>query len=334
MTREATEKLYESILKGEIRAAARAMRWVDNRLPGAKSLLKSLYPHSGKALVIGITGNPGSGKSTVVDCLVQYYRSQNKTVGVVAVDPSSPFSGGAILGDRIRMQQHYLDPGVFIRSLATRGYLGGLSASTLDTVTIMDAMGRDIIIVETVGVGQDEVDIVRAAHATVVVVVPGLGDEIQALKAGVLEIADVYCINKADRDGVERLERDLQSMQELDHQAGKDFRPMIRTIATQQEGILELAQAIEEQLEKQNSEGDEDAQEKARIELQLRTQVERQLTSMFLEGEGAQNRLADAVQRVLSRSSDPYTETDTLVTDGMQAGRTNRSETNTSDEAP
>src|SRR5438105_8861751 len=215
------------------------MRELDDLRPGAVGVLKQLYPHTGRAFVLGITGNPGAGKSTVVDALIARYRAAGKRVGVVAVDPTSPFSGGAILGDRIRMQRHATDDGVFIRSLATRGHMGGLSRSTADVVAVLDAMGFEVILVETVGVGQDEVDIVSQAHTAVVVTVPGLGDEIQAIKAGILEIADVLCVNKSDREGADRTVRDLIAMLELrPHEAAPV--EIVRTVATTGQGVAEL----------------------------------------------------------------------------------------------
>lgn len=207
--------VVEAIAHGDIRLAARMMRDLDDRIPAARLVLPDLYKRGGKAHIVGITGNPGAGKSTVVDALIAFLRARGERVGVVAIDPSSPYTGGAILGDRIRMQRHALDEGVFIRSLATRGHLGGLSRSTFDVVTVMDAMGYDRILIETVGVGQDEVDIMRAAHTTVVVTVPGLGDDVQAMKGGLLEVADVLCVNKADREGSDRTVRDLTMMLEL-----------------------------------------------------------------------------------------------------------------------
>src|SRR4051794_18373285 len=239
----------QPILDGNVRAAARLMRDLDDRRPDAMTALKQLFPHIGRGYIVGITGNPGAGKSTVVDALIAHYRGLGEKVGVVAVDPTSPFSGGAILGDRIRMQRHATDDGVFIRSLATRGHLGGLSRSTFDVVAVLDAMGFERILVETVGVGQDEVDVMKAAHTSVVVTVPGLGDDIQAIKAGLLEIADVLCVNKADREGVDRTVRDLLHM--LDLRASGDRRDVeiVRTIATkgtaEGSGIRELATAIE-----------------------------------------------------------------------------------------
>ena len=219
------------------------MRDLDDRRPEAIAQLKALYPKTGRAYVLGITGNPGAGKSTLLDHLIAHYRAGGETVGVVCIDPTSPFSGGAILGDRIRMTRHALDPGVFIKSVATRGHLGGLSRSTFDIVLVLDALGYDRVIIETVGVGQDEVEVMRAAHATVVVTVPGLGDEIQAIKGGLLEIADVLVVNKADRDGADRTARDLAHMLALRTDRGEV--DIVRTVGTRGEGVRELAAALE-----------------------------------------------------------------------------------------
>jgi len=235
--------LADRVLQGDVRAAARLMRLIDDAQPAAEGELRALFPSTGRAQLIGITGNPGAGKSTLVDRLIAHLRGMGKTVGVVAVDPTSPFTGGAILGDRIRMQDHALDPGVFIRSLATRGQLGGLSRATGDCVRVLDAMGKDVVIVETVGVGQDEVEVCRLAHTTVVVVVPGLGDDIQAIKAGILEVADLFCVNKADREGADRTVRDLRQMLELS--ATEREVAIVKCVASQGEGIGELWDAIE-----------------------------------------------------------------------------------------
>lgn len=233
------------ILGGDVRAGARLMRFIDDRHPRAVAILKRLHPHAGRAHIVGLTGNPGAGKSTLAAALVAHWRGLGKRVGVVAVDPSSPFSGGAILGDRIRMTEHSLDDRVFIRSVATRGHMGGLSRSANDIAMVMDAMGYDPILIETVGVGQDEIDVVKVAETTAVVLVPGLGDEIQAIKAGLLEIADVFAVNKADRDGALRAEKDLRMLQSLGaHAEGRWEPPIVRTIAIQREGIGELADAI------------------------------------------------------------------------------------------
>jgi len=197
----------DSLRAGDVRALSRAISTVENRAPGWSDLLKALFPHSGQARVLGLTGPPGAGKSTLVDQLARLYRKQERTVGIVAVDPTSPYTGGAILGDRIRMQEHFSDPGIYIRSMATRGSLGGLARTTADVTTVLDASGRNVILIETVGVGQDEVDIVRLADITIVILVPGMGDDVQTIKAGIMEIADIFVINKSDRDGAERVER-------------------------------------------------------------------------------------------------------------------------------
>jgi len=225
-------------------------------------LLKDLFPYTGKARVLGITGAPGAGKSTLVDQLAKYYRSkeENKTVGIIAVDPTSPYTGGAILGDRIRMQDHYSDPGIYIRSMATRGSLGGLARATADAATVLDASGRDVVMIETVGVGQDEVDIVRLADVTIVILVPGMGDDVQTIKAGIMEIADIFVINKSDREGAERVEREIRALQSLGTRARAAGKaswtpPIVKTVASEGVGTRELAQAIldyEAYLEKEN----------------------------------------------------------------------------------
>lgn len=236
------EDLIEGLLASKVRPLAKAITIVENDRPGKRELLKRIYPQTGNAYLLGITGPPGAGKSTLTDKIIANLRKQGKTVGVIAVDPSSPFSGGAILGDRIRMQQHALDEGVFIRSMATRSNLGGLAKNTVDVIHLLDASGKDVIIVETVGVGQDEVDIVRIAQTTVVVMVPGLGDSVQIAKAGVMEIADVFAVNKADREGADKLFSEIRAM--LDMVKG-DIKPEIfRTVAVDDVGIEELVRGI------------------------------------------------------------------------------------------
>ncbi len=237
--------IAKRILEGDIRAASRLMRDIDDRMPSALEPLKELYPKTGRAYIIGITGPPGSGKSTVVDKMVDIFRKEGKSVGIVAVDPTSPFTGGAILGDRIRMQRHATDEGVFIRSLATRGCLGGLTRSTQDIINVMDAMGKDIILVETVGVGQDEVEIVNTAHTSIVILVPGLGDDIQAIKAGIIEIGDIFVVNKCDREGADKIERDLRMVLEMGRKRDDAWDPLIfRTEAILGKGIFELVYGI------------------------------------------------------------------------------------------
>jgi LAO/AO transport system kinase len=253
----ASTTLVDRLRSGDAGALARAISTVENRAPGWSDLLKALFPHTGKARVVGLTGAPGSGKSTLVDQLAKHYRKKQQTVGIIAVDPTSPYTGGAILGDRIRMQDHYGDPGIYIRSMATRGSLGGLARATADAATVLDASGRDLIMIETVGVGQDEVDIVRLADVTIVILVPGMGDDVQTIKAGIMEIADIFVVNKSDREGAESVEREIRAMQSLATHERSDrwTPPIVKTVATEGVGTEELAEAIadyEAYLKKEN----------------------------------------------------------------------------------
>ena len=238
--------MIEQILAGDVRALARAASWIENRRPEAEPLLRDLFPRTGRALILGVTGAPGAGKSTLCDQLTLALRAEGKTVGVIAVDPTSPYTGGAILGDRIRMQRHHADPGVFIRSMATRGWLGGLAAATTEMTMLLDAAGRDVVIVETVGVGQDEVEIARLAGVTVVTLVPGMGDDVQALKAGIMEIADVFVINKSDLPGAEKLERELQGYLTLSHRPDGWTPPIVHAVASEGRGIQDVLLAARE----------------------------------------------------------------------------------------
>ena len=231
---------------GDARSLARAISMVENRSPGWAELLKALFPQTGHARILGLTGPPGAGKSTLVDQLAKHYRKDNRTVGIIAVDPTSPYTGGAILGDRIRMQDHFSDPGIYLRSMATRGSLGGLARTTADVATVMDASGRDLIMIETVGVGQDEVDIVRLADVTVVILMPGMGDDVQSIKAGIMEIADIFVINKSDREGAERVEREIRALQSLSIRNDHWTPPIVKTVASEGTGIAELVAAIAE----------------------------------------------------------------------------------------
>jgi LAO/AO transport system kinase len=238
------QSLIEQLRSGDTRALARAISAVENRSAGWADLLKALFPHTGHARILGLTGSPGSGKSTLVDRLAKHYRHEKQTVGIIAVDPTSPYTGGAILGDRIRMQDHFSDPGIYIRSMATRGSLGGLARTTADVATVLDASGRDRVLIETVGVGQDEVDIVRLADVTIVILVPGMGDDVQTIKAGIMEIADIFVINKSDHEGAERVEREVRAMQSLDVRKDGWTPPIVKTVASQGVGTEELAAAI------------------------------------------------------------------------------------------
>jgi len=307
--------LADRVLSGDVRAAARLMRLIDDAQPAAEEALRELWPRTGRAQIVGITGNPGAGKSTLVDRLVAHLRTQGKTVGVLAVDPTSPFTGGAILGDRIRMQDHALDPGVFIRSLATRGQLGGLSRATSDCARVLDAMGKDVILIETVGVGQDEVEVCRLAHTTVVVVVPGLGDDIQAIKAGILEVADLFAVNKSDREGADRTVRDLRSMLELNHVLGKDVGgheiAILKCVASRDEGVAEVWSAVAAHYQFLKAGPGLLQRETLRAKNELVEVLRERLLKVALD-KLAQNgaHLDDLALRIATRQTDPYSVAD------------------------
>ncbi len=314
--------LAKRILSGDIRAASRLMRDIDDGMPSATDELRTLFPKTGRARIIGITGSPGAGKSTLTDRLIAAYRKQGKRVGVVAVDPTSPFSGGAILGDRIRMQTHATDEGVFIRSLATRGNLGGLSRATSDVIRVMDAMGMDVVLVETVGVGQDEIDIAQLAHTTVVVVVPGMGDDIQAIKAGIFEIADVFAVNKADREGADRTVRELRSIMELRHatmphpKEGDPVQwepPIVKTVASRELGIDGLVDAVEKHHEHLVSSGQRFAREAARARAEFVAQLRERLLASALKTLAAEGSLDEVAARIARREQDPYAISEELA---------------------
>jgi LAO/AO transport system kinase len=321
--------MLQSVLNRDIRACARLIRMIDDDLEQGKDLLKQLFKNTGKSYIVGITGNPGTGKSTLTDKLIGHYREQGKSVAVVAIDPSSPFSGGAILGDRIRMQKHATDPEVFIRSFGTRGHLGGLTSTTPDVVIALDAMGWDVILVETVGVGQDEVEIQRLAHTTVVVMAPGLGDEIQAIKAGILEIADIFVVNKADRAEADRTVRELSIMLDIGHAASSDqpqpwiaddpdmlksrvsptsWTPKIlKTVAVKGEGVDELVEGLKQHREAFKEAASQPEFVRARMRQEFINIYRRVLFSKGFSDLRRNNKLEEIVDKLVTRSSDPYT---------------------------
>jgi GTPase len=303
----------ELVRAGNPRAVARAISQIEDGTENAAGLMKDIFPLTGRALVIGITGAPGSGKSSLVDKLAMLYRSQGERVGIVAVDPSSPFSGGAILGDRIRMQALGLDEGVFIRSMATRGNLGGLARATVDAVSILDAAGYSRIIVETVGVGQDEVEIVKAADISVVVLVPGMGDDIQAIKAGIMEIGDVFVINKADREGVYSTEKEIEALLSLSSRADGWNQPIVKTVATENKGIEELAAAIQRYRETHIGSERGNGRRKSIARWRILELLRERLVTQTLASESASDRLDRLAGEVASRVRDPYSAVEELI---------------------
>jgi LAO/AO transport system kinase len=312
------KKTVEKILAGDIRTAARLIRDIDDGVPEVREVLKELYAHTGKAYVVGITGAPGVGKSTLVDQMVSHLRKQNKTVGVLAVDPTSPFSGGAILGDRVRMQRHSMDEGVFIRSLATRGHFGGLTQSTRSAIDVLDAMGKDFILVETVGVGQDEVDVVKSAHTTLIVVIPGMGDDIQAIKAGILEAGDIFVINKADREGTDKTLTDLRLMIDMDqkkYESGGWKPPILKAEAVFDKGVLEILDEIERHGGfLRRSDGELNFRtKKERVRHELVEMVKSRLIEEVLNKITGSGEFDQAVVDIVQGDVDPYTACDRLV---------------------
>jgi LAO/AO transport system kinase len=312
----ATNSLVERITKGDAAAVARAISKIEDGSADAAALMKRIYQLSRNGIVIGITGAPGAGKSSLVDKLAMHYRQGGERVGIIAVDPSSPFSGGAILGDRIRMQTLGLDKDVFIRSMATRGNLGGLARSTVDAVAILDAAGYSRIIVETVGVGQDEVEIVKAADVSVVVLVPGMGDDIQAIKAGIMEIGDVFVINKADRDGVYATEKELESLLSLAGRADGWEPPIVKTVAIENQGIAELARAIERFREVQKGAELTSERRRAIARWRIIELLRERLLASVLESDSVTATLDRLAGEVATRRRDPYSAVEEIMRAG------------------
>jgi LAO/AO transport system kinase len=307
------DHLLQALLKGDTRALSRVITHVENRSAESLGFLQQLFPRSGNSQIIGVTGSPGSGKSTLVDRLAAAYRKQGKTLAVVAVDPTSPFTGGAILGDRIRMQTGGTDPGIYIRSMATRGHLGGLAASTADVVTVLDAAGKNPVFVETVGVGQDEVEIVKLADVSLVVLVPGMGDDIQALKAGIMEIADIFVINKCDRAGVESMERAVQAMLSLAHRADGWQPPILKTVATEAQGIDELIAAIGDYYSFFQSSSQKAGKKREAARQRLITLLEERLVATAVQQTLPDGELSALIEQIAERRQDPYTVVDEIV---------------------
>ena len=313
--REAAENLVANLRGGDVRALARAISLVENDAPAASAVLSACFPHTGQALRIGLTGAPGSGKSTLVDRLAAHYRAEEQTVGIVAVDPTSPFTGGAILGDRIRMQSHHADPGLYIRSMATRGFLGGLASTTADIASVVEASGKTRLLIETVGVGQDEVDIVRLADVTVVVLVPGLGDDVQSIKAGILEIADIFVVNKSDREGADRVEREIRAMQSLGGHGEGWVPPVVRTVATTGEGTAALAEAIGRCADALRKDGKLEEKRTAAWQARLVEMIRQKLVRELVRHRLGKAELEAHARAVAARQEDPY-----LLVDGLVRG--------------
>ncbi len=310
--------LVEKVTSGDVRAVARLIRDVDDGMPEVRDALKALYPHTGRAYIIGITGAPGVGKSTLVDQMVAHLRKRGKTVGVLAVDPTSPFSGGAILGDRVRMQRHSLDSEVFIRSLATRGHFGGLTQSTRSAIDILDAMGKDVILVETVGVGQDEVDVMRSAHTTVIVVIPGMGDDIQAIKAGILEVGDIFLVNKSDREGTDKTVTDLRLMIEMDERKfdrGLWKPPILKVEAVFDKGVDDFLDAVDRHAQylEQTEGGLKSRRSPDKVRQEMVDMIKARLIEEVLDKLTESGDFDRAVDAIVKGDLDPYSACENLV---------------------
>ncbi|ASJ09546.1 GTPase [Thermococcus siculi] len=309
------DDLIDRMLRGDKRATARLITLVENDEEKAREIISKIYPHTGNAYIVGITGPPGAGKSTLLDKLIRVAREEGKIVGVIAIDPTSPFTGGALLGDRIRMQRHSTDPGVFIRSMATRGSLGGLAKATSDAIKVLDAYGCDVIFVETVGVGQIEIDIVKTADTVVLVTVPGLGDDIQAIKAGLMEIADVFVINKADKEGADATYFELNLMLDLEKERWekRGWRPpIVETVATTMRGIRDLWKAINDHRKSLEESGRLAEKRKFRAEEEVKTIVSGRI-ARIVEERLDDEEVSSLIEGVVKREIDPYSAADTVL---------------------
>lgn len=309
-------ELVDRLLAGDRRAAARIITLIENNAVEKEQLLTELFPHTGKAFVLGITGSPGAGKSSLVDSLVNYYRKEGLNIGVIAVDPTSPFTGGAILGDRIRMQEHALDRGVFIRSMGTRGSLGGLARATKEAIKVLDAYGRDIIMVETVGVGQSELDIMATADTTMVVLNPGTGDSIQTIKAGIMEIADIFVVNKCDRDGADKMAAEVEAMLDLGHGPNPDWRPPVQKTSTLDgRGIGELAGAIQNHRDYAKASGEWEGRREERLRSEVNEIIEHYFREMLRQRVASDEQAAGILQDAARGQLDPYTAAKRILAD-------------------
>jgi LAO/AO transport system kinase len=302
--------LAQELIKGNHKAIARAISLAENNRTAAQEMMKKIFPRTGKSLVVGVTGSPGSGKSTLVDQMVVHLRKNGKKIGIVAVDPSSPFTGGAILGDRIRMMRHSTDPEVFIRSMAARGHLGGLAKATGEAIAILEAAGKDFILVETIGVGQDEVEVVKLADIVLVILIPGAGDEIQAFKAGIMEIADIFVLNKADSPGAEKTEKQLQAMLDLGF-GGESVPPVVKTVATEGKGVKPLVNEIDKLVESKSQEF-KDSRKKRLISWMLRDIISEKIYQAVSK-KIPESEFESLVEKIHKREIDPYTVADEIV---------------------
>ena len=307
------EGLTQAVLSGKYRALAQAVSLVEREAPEVEDLLAAIYPKTGNARIVGVTGSPGAGKSTLVAALAKYYRKKQKRVGIIAVDPTSPFSGGAILGDRIRMTDLYTDRGVFIRSMATRGFMGGLAKATNDVVDLLDASGFDIVLVETVGVGQDEVEVIRTVQTNMVVLVPGMGDDIQAIKAGIMEIGDIFVVNKADRPGADKTVTEVTMMMSLVEEHGDWVPPIVKTIASRSEAIDELDAAIEKHFDYLRQSGELDRRNRERVRIRIETMLKEKFLDRLIGTTIAREKYESLLDDVLRKRNNPHDAAESVL---------------------